>query len=259
METPIKTNNRKLKLSRKELMQRNPVIWIAILTFTTLWFALSLFPDIQNWQSQKAENQDLISKNEVLQKEADQLQIEANKLSINLQESAKDFSVEESQRFPDLIETDKIAKILETYTWLLNQKHGGRGGAEIQTLSFSGTKVVENQPYYQTNGNLSINITKQGLQDFIYFLKNGKYDPTLRDALKNFGDEYFFSDLKVNFDFLDNNLLPINHITSLTINESKSEDPRKEVYKIQMQVDFFSLEDPTGYSAQKDIKTKLNQ
>ena len=243
-------NTRKLKLSRREHMRRNPVIWIGLLAISLICGGVYVIPNSLDWQSKNSRTDQLELANTTLEKAHKEGQIEINRSSQEFKESAKDFLAVEAQLLPATIQTDLIAQVIEVYALTL-EKTGKQGSVEIRSINFGSTLPVEGKGYYETSANLSISITQNNLKKLIEFLQNGTYDQSLYSRFENRDD--FFSEIKMNFDFLDRNLMPLNHVSSISVNQKKDKNIRNLV-SVEMQLSFFSLENPNAYES-TDLET----
>jgi len=234
-----KTKKRALHLSRRARMQKNPIPWILILLISGALF-YQIAPDYKEWNQKKAEIKILAPKNIELDKESSELADKKRNLENKFTEAAKKNASLEEQLFPKKIDSSKIAQIFEIYGLLLDPQTQSlkkrRSVFEIKTLAIGNTSPKKNSKYSITPINMNLDIDKNNLKKLLTFLRDNKISDKLRDKIVDQATE---GDASINF--LENNILPVNTISSLSLDKVDSKDySYTEIYNVQLQIVLYS-------------------
>ena len=235
MAQPIKKNEKKLKLSRKQKWRRNPAPWAALLVVGIAMGAMSVVPDYIKWGSQKSGIATLTEENLTLEAEIEKQKRLRDAEQIQFDKSASDELIKEAQRYPEEINPNIVSKILEIYSLQLNLSR--RTFVDIKSMSFSNERPSTNGDFNETPLSLTMSIDIESFKRFIDFIQTGEFDKQLvADTIsaENKGET-------VALEFLENNLLPWARVNSMNITEdTENKDFPKTVYNVQMQILLFS-------------------
>jgi len=231
-----KKQAKSLKLTRRQQWRRNPIPWAVLLIITLAIGGIWVLPNYLTWSDQKSKISNFATENQQLETRTETQKKIRNQEQEKFDQLAKGTLSVESQRFPETINTNKIAKILEIYTLQLNLSR--KTYAELKTISFSTTRPSNTSDYFEMPITVSLLIDKDSFERYVEFLQTGIYDQQLTvDTIspENKGET-------AALEFLDNNLLPLLHIRSISFTEDGelSETFPKEVYSVQLQLSLFS-------------------
>jgi hypothetical protein len=238
MATPLKAkkqSNKTLKLSRQQKWRKNPVPWAVLLLLSLGFGALFVFPDYINWMTQKGGIDDLIIENQQLETDIDTAKKVRSQEQDKFDQLAKNTISIEEQRFPEQVNTNLVASILEIYALQLNLSR--RTLVDLKSVSFSNTRQSETANAFELPATISLSIDEDSLERFMDFLQTGEYDKQLTAdtiSAENKGET-------AALEYLDSNLLPLAHIRSINLTEdNENSDFPRRVYSAQIQVAFFS-------------------
>ncbi len=213
----------------------NIYFWIGVIIVSLLFTLLATIPSVQkyfeirqNIASLKVANSEHENEISLKKDKLTEIEKEFNKI-------AKDFLKKEKLLFPENIDTDKIAKILELYS-LQYSLINPTSLFEISSISFS---KQESENYTKTSVNLSIKSNKDSLKDFIFYIQNNSLPSKLINA-QNTPGSLISEDVSTK-NFLRENTLPIANIESIISN--KDEDSKNVIpglLNTEIQVNFFS-------------------
>lgn len=236
LKIKTKSSEKTLKLSRQQKWRRNPIPWIVLLVATFLLIALSVFPNATKWTQQKQNIAKFTTENTQLESQIDTQKKVRNQEQEKFDQLAKATLNEEAQRFPESVNANQVAKILEIYALQLNLSR--KTFVDLKTLSFSNTRPSKDGQFQEMPLSISIDIDESSLKRLINFLQTGVYDSQLTvDTIspENKGET-------AALEFLDNNLLPLMHINSINItqNEAIAAEFPRTVFSVQIQAAIFA-------------------
>ncbi len=141
----------KLKLSRFERSRRNPVMWIVLLAISLPFVYFKTYPSYIDWDTKSKEIKTFEMENSALKAENESKQETLNALQNKFNEESAEALAKEKQFYPERIDANKIAKILEIYGLQLeNLDFKTRDSIfSIEKLNFGkATKVKEKDYFY---------------------------------------------------------------------------------------------------------------
>lgn len=224
--------NRKLKLSRRDEIRRNPLPWIILLIISISIIVFSLFPKYQSWQEKKEGIDNLTKTNLNLESQNESKREKKDEIERRFNETKESFVDIENQIFPNEIEEYKIVRILETFSILMKNLESvlfKDSHFELESLTFSKPKKVGEKT--ETNLNIKFSANDENIRQFVKYLQKGILPENFIKMESN-------SDLL----YLEDNLLPLMHINSIKISEEKSTNKELTVphFSVQLQVILFS-------------------
>ncbi len=222
-------------ISRREKMRRNPVPWGILCFISTIVLVALVFPKFSDWNTKKSEISQMELEMSQLETEQKNKKLEHNNLSIEFEEKSKPYLVRESQIFPRKVDAAKVARILELYALQLEMLDTPSRDSHfrLNSVGFSARKKEKNKNYTSVEAKLSFSSDKENLKELIWYLQTGE----LSDRFDE-GKEAGLLDT-ADFKFLQDNLLPLAHIESISVTEERlSKNP--DHLKVQIKVKFFS-------------------
>lgn len=236
LKTQNNKNEKSLKLSRRQKWRRNPIPWAVLMLISLVIAGLWVVPDYLSWGSQKLKITEFVTENQTLENQIADQKKTRNQEQEKFDQLAKSTLNVEKQRFPETVNVNQVAKVLEIYMLQLNLSR--KTYVDLKTISFSNSRQSESGNFYEFPVTISLSIDENSLRRFIDFLQTGLYDKQLTvDTIspENKGET-------AALEFLDNNLLPILHIRSINLTEEQKDGtdfPRK-IFNAQIQVALFS-------------------
>ncbi len=220
-------------LSRQERKRRNPVPWIALFIFSVLVLIGLVAPRAMEWYIKKQEVRSMESQLSLKERELETKKLEHNNLKIEFEEQSKPYLVRESQIFPKIVDTAKVAKILEIYSLQLEVLDTSDRDSrfKVESISFGARKKEKGENYTYIDSKLSFSTDKENLGEFIWFLQTGLISERFTE-----GKESGIIDT-ADFKFLEDNLLPLIHIDSIAVAEDRRD---KSLFNVQMKLKIFS-------------------
>ncbi len=208
--------------------------WIAVLVIGLLFTALATIPSVMKFIEIQKNIKVLTENNNSLKNNLETKKTQLENIKKEFNKVAKDFLKEEKLLFPESINTDKIAKVLELYS-LQYSLINNNSYFEISSISFS-KQSTDN--FTKTSVSLSIKSTKESLKDFIYYIQKNKLPQRLVLAQKS--NPFIAKDKSTSL-FLKQNSLPIANIESIVSNKNKDKDVViPGLLDTEMQINFFS-------------------
>jgi hypothetical protein len=235
------------KHTRKELMNKSPIPWIVIIVAFTILGGVFVFPDATTWLSQRDSVNELSDSIPVLESEKQALSNEKGNLDedfLKLTQGevneegviAIDYNKLANQRFPDSVDTTRVAQIMEIYSVLMQKMNRGND-IKLSSLSINQAQNIDGLPYAQNSMSLNMTIDRTMLKELIAFIQTGEITNELENKVIQTARGEGAS-----IEFLKDNKLPVATIASLSLNESTNLDDlsSREIYSAQIQVFLYS-------------------
>lgn len=225
--------NKSFQASRKELMKSSPIPWLVLLIATLIAAAFLIWPNASDWMEKTKELKAMETDIPTLEQERQSLTNKLNDLNKAFDTKAEEYLLVADQRFPEEIDTAKLAQIVEIYAILMDV-HYRSNTMKLNSLSVGSTQNVDGAGYAETSVNINVLLDREMLENFIAFLKTSQVTNSLRNKILD-------SD-NASLNFLDLNKLPVGRINLLSLNEESSRDKANAQtnYNAQIQVFFYS-------------------
>lgn len=217
---------------RKRTPGNIKVVWIILLALVILFGAFKVLPSFMEWQTTREKVVSLTAETDAMTETLATEKTRREEVEKKFKETAEGFVQEERQLYPDKIDTNKIAKILELFS--LNETIvNGRNALTISNLSFGIGNNTKSQTQ-ATRVSITLESDQDSLRSFIQFLQSGKIPESFERAKA----QKPISPINASeYQFLKNNLLPMCLIDS--IKASPTEEGSK-ILKTTIQLRFFS-------------------
>jgi len=213
----------------------NITVWIAVIVISIIFSVFATLPATSKYIDLYSNISHLEEAN--LEYETD-ITVKTKKLKSiteKFNRIAKDFLKEEKLLFPESLDVNTLAKILELYS-IQYSLIDGTSLFDLNSISFS--KQTSGN-YTKTSVSMSIKSTKKSLQDFIYFIQNNELPKKLLNA-QNSSSSILRDDFSTT-NFIRRNILPIANIESIVSAKSEDEsDTIQGLLNTDIQVNFFS-------------------
>ncbi len=222
----------KQKLSRQEMLRKNPVGWIILLGISVVFVVMSVLPSMKEWQSKREKISMLTQQIRVLELENKAKSKEAEAKELEFNTVAAPYLGGEKQIFPQTFDMRKITKILEIYALQLENLDSKSHDShfELTKLGFGEPKKEAREPYSATQVSLVFSTDRENLEEFVNFLQTGKLSKRFQDGKDKNQIQL------VDYKFLEDNLLPVAQIESI----KSSQDKVSGYMETQIPLNFFS-------------------
>lgn len=227
--------NLHLRLSRRDKLKRNPLPWIVLLMFSFFLGIKYIFPDYIVWSKYGKEIETLEKQVKIISNKKIKLSKKLNSLENDFKQKADPFLKEEKHVFPEKIDSDKVIRVLEIYALTLRDI----GVLEESPFSLNsvnmGSASRVRALVMKTPLTISIQTNKENLIEFIDFLQQRSLSQRMSEARNN--GIIPATDYK----FLQNELLPLINIDSISISESGGkEGDENPILSVQINSNMFS-------------------
>jgi len=213
----------------------NMYVWIGVIVVSILFTLFATIPNTQKYFEIRQSVKSLTEANNNYENEIDLKKVKLSEIEKEFNKIAKDFLKKEKLLFPENIDTDKIAKILELYS-LQYSLISPNSLFEISSISFS---KQESENFTKTSASISVKSNKESLKDFIFYIQNNQLPQKLLNA-QNASGSLISNDVSTK-NFLRENTLPIANIESIVSNtDEDGENKVSGLLNTDIQINFFS-------------------
>lgn len=224
--------NRKLKLSRRDKIRRNPLPWILLLVASVSIIVFYIFPQYITWKDKKNEIDNLSKINLNLESQNESKREKMNEIEVNFNNTKEEYIDIENKIFPEKIEVYEIVRILETFSILMKNLESvllKDSHFELESLNFGKTKKTQGKS--ETTLRIKFSANDENIRKFVKYLQKGILPA---DFLK----------MESNTDllYLEKHLLPLVNINSIKIAEEKESNKELQVphFSAQLELVLFS-------------------
>lgn len=188
-------------------------------------------PTTMKWQDTRTKVIALEKETALMEQALESEKTRLSEVEKKFSEEAEPFLKEEKQLYPQKIDTNKLAKILELFS--LNESIvNGRNPMMITNMTFGVSDNAKTQTQ-ATRVSLSIQSDSDSLRSFIQFLQTSKLPPSFESAKEQVPSPINTSE----YLFLKKNLLPVALIDSIKSAPIEAGSP---ILKTTIQLRFFS-------------------
>ncbi len=221
-------------LSRKELIQQNPIGWIILLIVMMYILFIFFISRMGEWKKEfftirrnTPLIQQLDTQNKTLEATLTQKQEELKKLS-------EKYLLIEKQIFPEKMDIVKVIQILEIYALKLENLSTSsyKPYFYLDSVNFGETQKDDQAGYSKTDVMIHFNADDLNIKEFINFLQTGELSKRFEDGKNQIP--------KNDYIFLQNNFLPIVHVESVNITPSSDKDKTSNSSSVDIKTTFFS-------------------
>ncbi len=208
--------------------------WIVMFVVTLLLLLFFVLPRLFEWNEKKGEIKDYQTNIPSQESLLEQKNKVLKRLKDEFNEKAKEKLIKESQLFPVIINTSKVAKILELYALQLNLLDTRKRDSffRLESLNFSERRRDEKGFYTFQEATMKFKSDQENLEEFIHFLQTGEISERFLKGKESGIIE------TADYKFIEENLLPLGHVENLAVTSDKK--TKGKLKNVQIRVKFFS-------------------
>lgn len=213
----------------------NIIVWIILIVLSVIFSLFLALPATKEWIKLRSSITKLKEENLNYENDIARKKLKLSSIEKEFNRIAKDFLKEEKLLFPESVNINNIAKVIELYS-IQYSLIDENSKFELNSISFS---KLEGDNYTKLSASMSITSSEKSLKDFIYFIQNNKLPEKLLSA-QNSQSSILRDDIST-IKFLRDNILPIANIESITsTKDEENVGSSLGMLKTDIQINFFS-------------------